>query len=88
MTTLWNTELDDGVYRLNFEGRVKIPSVKNFQVCPHHSTSDGVYKIGGGMNNKVALQFGKVDKNRFHLDFRYPFTPLQALAVALSQFDI
>ena len=34
----------------------------------------------------VLLSFGKVQKDRFSLDFGSPFTPVSALFVALSTF--
>jgi tubby-related protein 1 len=68
-------EDDHGIFRLNFKGRVKTPSVKNFQLT-HIDSSE-----------EVVLQFGKVNSDSFHLDFQGPFTPLQAFAVALAQFN-
>ncbi len=46
----------EGQYRLNFSGRVLTPSVKNMQL----ETERG----------ECLLQFGKVDENKFHLDFK------------------
>ena len=61
-------------YRLNFNGRVKVPSVKNFQL------------ICRGDENTVIMQFGKVGTDKFHLDFKAPLNATQAFAIALSQF--
>lgn len=36
----------------------------------------------------IALQFGKVGEERFHLDFRAPFTAFHAFAVVLCQFNL
>jgi hypothetical protein len=33
-------------------------------------------------------QFGKVDENGFHLDYREPLTALQAFAIALTHFSL
>jgi tubby-related protein 1 len=61
-------------YRLNFHGRVTIPSVKNFQITldsdPH----------------AVVCQFGRVGIERFHLDFCRPFNAFQAFCLALTSF--
>ena len=35
----------------------------------------------------VLLQFGRVGKDEFTMDFRYPLTPFQAFAITLSSFD-
>jgi tubby-related protein 1 len=63
-----------GQYRLNFSGRVLIPSVKNMQL----ENDQG----------EILLQFGKVDDQRFHLDYKAPFTAVSAFAAALCQFDL
>ncbi|KAE8909487.1 hypothetical protein PF005_g9823 [Phytophthora fragariae] len=73
---------ENGFYRLNFNGRVSVPSVKNFQLV----------RAGAGevLNNErpIFLQFGKVDDKKFHLDFRAPITPIQAFATAMAQFNL
>lgn len=69
---------ENGFYRLNFHGRVSVPSVKNFQLIPSNT----------GEDPPVCLQFGKVDDNKFHLDFRAPITPTQAFAIALAQLTL
>jgi len=66
---------ENGNYRLNFHGRVTVPSVKNFQLVDPRDVSD------------VICQFGKVDDDRFHLDFKGPLNPFQAFCVTLAQFN-
>eukprot|EP00638_Chattonella_subsalsa_P021081 CAMPEP_0117876268 /NCGR_PEP_ID=MMETSP0950-20121206/13466_1 /TAXON_ID=44440 /ORGANISM="Chattonella subsalsa, Strain CCMP2191" /LENGTH=380 /DNA_ID=CAMNT_0005729977 /DNA_START=29 /DNA_END=1171 /DNA_ORIENTATION=+ len=66
---------EKGNYRLNFHGRVTVASVKNFQLVSPDSI------------DHIVCQFGKVDEDRFHLDYRAPFNALQAFAVALCQFN-
>ena len=68
----WNAELD--AWTMDFKGRVKLASKKNFQLT-HKSDPD-----------KVLMLFGKVTKSRFSLDFQPPMTACKALAVALSTF--
>ena len=63
-----------GEHRLNFGGRVKIASAKNFQL----ENAEG----------EIVLQFGRVSDHRFHLDFRHPFSAVTAFSAALTQFDV
>lgn len=69
----WNDQVK--AYVLNFNGRVTEASVKNFQLV---SVND---------DNDVLLQFGRVGTDKFTIDFKHPFTPLQAFAICLSSFD-
>jgi len=69
----WNEQVK--AYVLNFNGRVTEASVKNFQLV---SVND---------DNNVLLQFGRVGTDKFTMDFKHPFTPLQAFAICLSSFD-
>jgi len=69
----WNEQLR--AYVLNFNGRVTMASVKNFQLVDQLNPS------------KVLMQFGKVDAEKFTLDFQYPISGLQAFGIALSAFD-
>ncbi|KAF4321033.1 hypothetical protein BBO99_00000802 [Phytophthora kernoviae] len=69
----WNDQVC--AYVLNFNGRVTMASVKNFQlVTPEDQET-------------VVLQFGRVGKDLFTMDFRWPLCPLQAFAITLSSFD-
>ncbi|CAN0826216.1 Tubby-like F-box protein 6, partial [Linum grandiflorum] len=67
---------------LNFHGRVTVASVKNFQLVA--SAENGV---GGPEYEKIILQFGKVGKDMFTMDYRYPISAFQAFAICLSSFD-
>eukprot|EP01004_Peranema_trichophorum_P003834 NODE_2799_length_1491_cov_39.614035_g2419_i0.p1 GENE.NODE_2799_length_1491_cov_39.614035_g2419_i0~~NODE_2799_length_1491_cov_39.614035_g2419_i0.p1 ORF type:complete len:390 (+),score=75.62 NODE_2799_length_1491_cov_39.614035_g2419_i0:125-1294(+) len=69
----WNEQLR--AYVLNFGGRVTMASVKNFQLVDQENP------------NRVLVQFGKVEENKFSLDFQYPISGLQAFGIALSAFD-
>jgi hypothetical protein len=71
----WNEALR--CWCLNFRGRVKLASVKNFQLVKD-----------GDEEAKVSMQFGKFDKELFILDFN-PMTlsAIQAFAIALTTFD-
>jgi tubby-related protein 1 len=60
---------------LNFNGRVTMASVKNFQLV---SPDD---------DETVLLQFGRTDKDRFTMDIQWPLSPLAAFAITLSSFD-
>ncbi|GMF41440.1 unnamed protein product [Phytophthora fragariaefolia] len=74
----WNEEL--GAWTLNFQGRVKVASKKNFLLVGTETTESG------DEEEVTALRFGKVSKTRFTLDYTGPLAPIQALAVACSAF--
>eukprot|EP00199_Chlamydomonas_sp_CCMP681_P000429 CAMPEP_0119106018 /NCGR_PEP_ID=MMETSP1180-20130426/3825_1 /TAXON_ID=3052 ORGANISM="Chlamydomonas cf sp, Strain CCMP681" /NCGR_SAMPLE_ID=MMETSP1180 /ASSEMBLY_ACC=CAM_ASM_000741 /LENGTH=479 /DNA_ID=CAMNT_0007091235 /DNA_START=42 /DNA_END=1481 /DNA_ORIENTATION=+ len=67
-------------YILEFQGRVKEASVKNFQLVAWDHNTD----CTGG---DVLLQFGKVEKETYALDFSYPLNAELAFAVALASID-
>lgn len=69
----WNEQVN--AYVLNFNGRVTMASVKNFQL------------VDPDEHNIVVLQFGRVGKDEFTMDMHYPISPLQAFAITLSSFD-
>ena len=76
----WHEQLQ--CWCLNFRGRVTVASVKNFQLIAANqpqTQSDGP--------DKIMLQFGKVGKDMFTMDFRYPLSAFQAFAICLSSFD-
>lgn len=76
----WHEQLQ--CWCLNFHGRVTVASVKNFQLVasPPNGQSGPEYE-------KVILQFGKVGKDVFTMDYRYPISAFQAFAICLSSFD-
>jgi tubby-related protein 1 len=63
-------------YCLNFNGRVTEASVKNFQLADSSDETE-----------VTLLQFGKVGKDAFTMDYAYPMSALQAFAICLSSFD-
>ena len=69
----WNDQV--GAYVLNFNGRVTMASVKNFQLVQPDD------------QDAILLQFGRVGKDEFTMDFQWPMTPFQAFAITLSSFD-
>lgn len=50
-----------------------VPSAENGHAGPEH--------------DKIILQFGKVGKDLFTMDYRYPISAFQAFALCLSSFD-
>jgi len=76
----WHEQLQ--CWCLNFHGRVTIASVKNFQLVA--SAENGP---AGPEHDKIILQFGKVGKDLFTMDYRYPISAFQAFAMCLSSFD-
>eukprot|EP00798_Chlamydomonas_sp_ICE-L_P022755 gene22755-29923_t len=78
----WNDAIQ--CWCLNFNGRVKAASVKNFQLV-----------VEGDENNRTVMQYGKVtgclnqveDHALFSLDFNPTvMTPLQAFAMSLTSY--
>lgn len=76
----WHEQLQ--CWCLNFNGRVTVASVKNFQLVA--SPENGVT---GQENENVIIQFGKVGKDVFTMDYQYPISAFQAFAICLSSFD-
>jgi len=71
------------VHSLKFNGRATEVSVKNFKLV-----KDGVgSQTVGGVNQQMYLRMGKVGKHTFNIDFRMPFSPVQAFGIALSSFE-
>lgn len=59
-------------YYINFTGRVKLSSKKNFMLS---------------LNKRNILQFGKVSKHNYSVDFLYPLSPFQAFCISLCQIN-
>ena len=67
---VWSERLEG--FALNFNGRAKITSQKNFQVI---DPQDPKY---------IILQFGKMGTDIFTVDVQFPLSPLQAFGIALA----
>ncbi|CAL1384189.1 unnamed protein product [Linum trigynum] len=78
----WHEQLQ--CWCLNFKGRVTVASVKNFQLVAHAEPS---VNLSPEEQEKVILQFGKIGKDIFTMDYRYPLSAFQAFAICLSSFD-
>jgi tubby-related protein 1 len=78
----WNEELQ--AWTLNFNGRVKMASKKNFLLVPNPKNEAMDEEFG---SQTICLRFGKVLKDRFSLDYRHPISPFQAFAIALTSFS-
>lgn len=87
----WHDQLQ--CWCLNFKGRVTVASVKNFQLVAATQPSAGAPTPSQpappppSEHDKVILQFGKVAKDMFTMDYRYPLSAFQAFAICLSSFD-
>eukprot|EP00249_Psilotum_nudum_P019681 c27368_g1_i3 orf=474-1727(+) len=77
----WHEQLQ--CWCLNFRGRVTVASVKNFQLVPAVEPSQ---RVSTDLE-KVILQFGKIGKDTFTMDYRFPLSAFQAFAICLSSFD-
>jgi len=73
----WNEEME--AYCLNFGGRVRLASVKNFQIMHGNEHPENA-------ESETLMQFGRVDKEKFHLDVQFPFSPVQAFAACVSSY--
>lgn len=78
----WHEQLQ--CWCLNFKGRVTVASVKNFQLV---AAVDPSHNVSAEEQDKVILQFGKIGKDIFTMDYRYPLSAFQAFAICLSSFD-
>jgi len=78
---VWNEELQ--AWTLNFDGRVKMASKKNFLLEVEDDSFHLAQEFGEGTEQ---LRFGKVRKNVYSLDYKYPFVPIVALGAAVSTF--
>eukprot|EP00245_Coleochaete_scutata_P010772 TRINITY_DN3882_c0_g1_i1.p1 TRINITY_DN3882_c0_g1~~TRINITY_DN3882_c0_g1_i1.p1 ORF type:complete len:394 (-),score=55.61 TRINITY_DN3882_c0_g1_i1:587-1768(-) len=83
----WHEQLQ--CWCLNFKGRVTVASVKNFQLVAVTDPlpADKGATSSGSDHDKVLLQFGKIGKDQFTMDYRYPLSAFQAFAICLSSFD-
>ncbi|KAL6215871.1 hypothetical protein ACLB2K_015297 [Fragaria x ananassa] len=78
----WHEQLQ--CWCLNFRGRVTVASVKNFQLV---ATAEPSQNVSAEEQEKVILQFGKIGKDIFTMDYRYPLSAFQAFGICLSSFD-
>lgn len=91
----WHEQLQ--CWCLNFRGRVTVASVKNFQLiaatqavaagAPPTTTGSAPSQPSQSDPDKIILQFGKVGKDMFTMDYRYPLSAFQAFAICLTSFD-
>lgn len=86
----WHEQLQ--CWCLNFRGRVTVASVKNFQLIAATQPAAGAPTPAPSQppvsdHDKIILQFGKVGKDMFTMDYRYPLSAFQAFAICLSSFD-
>jgi tubby-related protein 1 len=72
----WNERLKS--YALNFGGRVKQASIKNFILM------DDSYEAKDEDKAPNLIIFGKIDENTFALEFRHPLNLFQAFGIAMS----
>lgn len=79
----WHEQLQ--CWCLNFNGRVTVASVKNFQLVA--SGEGAANEAPVEENENVIIQFGKVGKDVFTMDYMYPISAFQAFAICLSSFD-
>ncbi|CAD8179072.1 unnamed protein product [Paramecium octaurelia] len=64
---------------LPFNSRVNSASIHNFLL--------NQLKEDNNISQDVAIQFGRCDNKLLNIDIAYPFTPLQAFSIIISQLD-
>ena len=81
---MWNE--NSQVYQLDFGGRVTQESAKNFQIEFRGKQVNTLrnFAVMLCIFGFQVMQFGRIDGNAYTLDFQYPFSALQAFAVALA----
>lgn len=62
---------------MNYKSRSIRQSVKNFQIFSKINSTD----------EDLIMQFGRTNDDTYVMDFKFPFSPLQAFAIALSSID-
>lgn len=63
-------------YVLNFLGRVRVASVKNFQIVQTDNVA-----------NETLLQFGRVSSTVFSMDVQWPLSIVQAFGISLTSIS-
>lgn len=53
----------------------------------NNNTGAGTSQSGSSDQDKIILQFGKIGKDLFTMDYRYPLSAFQAFGICLSSFD-
>jgi hypothetical protein len=69
---------------------VTVASVKNFQLiasAPQAAAAAAAGQTAAPSHDTVILQFGKVARDTFTMDYRYPLSAFQAFAICLTSFD-
>lgn len=75
-------------YGLNFHGRVKCASVKNFVLINVGDTLQSETMLEDADMEREALLFGKLNLDeKFSMDIRHPLSPLLGFGICLSAFD-
>jgi tubby-related protein 1 len=63
-------------------GSATAPLVWLSVVCPGHSL-----QVADFDKEHIILQFGKVGKDTFTMDYQWPISALQAFSICLTSFD-
>ena len=69
-----NSGLELNAFVLDFKGKVRVPSVKNFLITDNEEKEN-------------YIMFGKNDENLFKLEVKWPFSLYQAFAIAISSLE-
>ena len=77
---VWSEEHE--AWCLDFGGRVKKASKNNFIL----EVDQDRVNLKEEFSDTPLMIFGKVNASRYSLDYRYPLSPMQAFAIALTTF--
>lgn len=77
----WNPAIN--AFTLEFQGRAQLPSVHNFQLALQ-SPSFVPSSKDDGTDAPCVLQLGKVEDDKYNMDFGFPLSTFQAFAICIS----
>jgi hypothetical protein len=81
MPPLWNEQRKS--WCLDFKGRVKEASDKNFQLVAAAAVGPS-HNVSPAKQEKIILQCGMIEKDIFFMDYSYPMSTFEAFTIFLT----